>query len=119
MSGASPVIPIHPLPAAQQDTDGADEWHIAGVLVHVRPGSLDDVRDTIAGMTGAEIHAASDTGKLVVTLEAPTTRAIAAHLMLLHQLDGVLGATLVYQHNEDACAMHEEIVHDAHPPGLY
>lgn len=102
-------------------TDGADaqQWHIAGVLVHTQPASLDAVRSAIAGIAGAEIHAASDAGKLVVTLEAPTSRAIAAHLTFLHQLEGVLAATLVYQHNEDACDMDTEIVDESHSPGLY
>lgn len=112
-------------PSSEPGTDGADgvfdaqQWHIAGVLVHTQPASLDAVRGAIAGIAGAEIHAASDAGKLVVTLEAPTSRAIAAHLTFLHQLDGVLAATLVYQHNEDACDMDTEIVDESHSPGLY
>jgi nitrate reductase NapD len=67
------------------------------------------VRAAVEAMTGVEIHAASDNGKMVVTVEAPTSRAIAAQLTCLHQLEGVLSATLVYQHNEDAEAMNEEI----------
>lgn len=102
MPAARRAIPIQPLPA------GA-EWHIAGIVVHAMPGQLARVRAAIDGITGAEIHAASDAGKLVVTIEAPTSRAIAAHLTYLHQLDGVLSAALVYQHNEDAEAMTEEI----------
>jgi len=96
------TIPIQPEPAG-------DEWHIAGIVVYAHPQHLDTVRAAIDAMTGAEIHAASDAGKLVVTIEAPTSRAIAAHLTCLHQLEGVLSATLVYQHNEDAAAMNEEI----------
>jgi nitrate reductase NapD len=134
MPGPTHIPPEPPRPTAQpgeasaqstahgtDGTDGADaqQWHIAGVLVHTQPASLDAVRSAIAGMAGAEIHAASDAGKLVVTLEAPTSRAIAAHLTFLHQLEGVLAATLVYQHNEDACDMDTEIVDESHSPGLY
>lgn len=60
-------------------------------------------------MTGVEIHAVSDAGKLVVTVEAPSSHAIVAQLTCLHQLEGVISATLVYQHNEDAAAMYEEV----------
>jgi len=101
------TIPILPEPAG-------DEWHIAGIVVYAHPAHLDTVRVAIEAMTGAEIHAISDAGKLVVTVEAPTSRAIAAHLTCLHQLEGVLSATLVYQHNEDAAAMNEEISDATH-----
>lgn len=126
MPGTERSIPTAPpAPASPGADDDAQEWHIAGVLVHALPDHLDAVRDAIAGMTGAEIHAASDTGKLVVTLEAPTSRGIAAHLTYLHQLEGVMTATLVYQHNEDARDMDEEvtnaeeIANESHSPGLY
>jgi nitrate reductase NapD len=99
--------------------DPVDEWHIAGVVVHADPARLGDVRAAIDLMAGAEIHAVSDAGKMVVTLEAPSSRAIAAHLTCLHQLDGVLSAALVYQHNEDAAAMAEEMSDELQPPGLH
>ena len=99
--------------------DAAEEWHIAGVAVHCLPDRLDDVRRAITPMTGAEIHAWSAEGKLVVTLEGPTSRALAAQLELLQRMDGVLSAALVYQHGEDAAAMAEEMDHGLQPPGLH
>lgn len=96
------TIPIQP-------TASNDEWHIAGIMVFAHPASLERVRNAIDSMTGTEIHAVSGAGKLVVTVEAPTSQAIVAQLMCLHQLEGVISATLVYQHNEDAAAMYEEI----------
>ncbi|MEM5277275.1 chaperone NapD [Cupriavidus taiwanensis] len=102
MPAARRAIPIQPLPASA-------EWHIAGIVVHALPDRLAQVRAAIEAIAGAEIHAVSDSGKLVVTLEAPSSRAIAAHLTFLHQFDGVLSAALVYQHNEDAEAMHEAV----------
>ncbi|GAA0842925.1 hypothetical protein GCM10009080_38080 [Cupriavidus pauculus] len=78
-------------------------------MVFAHPASLERVRNAIDSMTGTEIHAVSGAGKLVVTVEAPTSQAIVAQLMCLHQLEGVISATLVYQHNEDAAAMYEEI----------
>lgn len=99
-AAARRAIPIQPLAASE-------EWHIAGIVVHAIPASVARVRAAIDAITGAEVHAASDSGKLVVTVEAPTSRAIAAHLTYLHQLEGVLSAALVYQHNEDAEAMQE------------
>ena len=108
------TIPIHLEPASAHD-----EWHIAGIVVHAHPARLAFVRTVIETIAGAEIHAASPAGKLVVTLEAPSSRAIAAHLTLLHQLDGVLSAALVYQHNEDAQAMNEEMADDDLSQGIH
>lgn len=97
------------LPIPIQPIASNDEWHIAGIMVFAHPASLERVRNAIDSMTGTEIHAVSGAGKLVVTVEAPTSQAIVAQLMCLHQLEGVISATLVYQHNEDAAAMYEEI----------
>ncbi|MBU65955.1 MAG: glutamate synthase [Cupriavidus sp.] len=97
------------LPIPIQPIASNDEWHIAGIMVFAHPASLERVRNAIDSMTGTEIHAVSGAGKLVVTIEAPTSQAIVAQLMCLHQLEGVISATLVYQHNEDAAAMYEEI----------
>lgn len=97
------------LPIPIQPIASNDEWNIAGIMVFAHPASLERVRNAIDSMTGTEIHAVSGAGKLVVTVEAPTSQAIVAQLMCLHQLEGVISATLVYQHNEDAAAMYEEI----------
>jgi len=95
-----------------------EEWHIAGVLVHAVADQIDEVRRAIGLMSGAEVHAASAAGKLVVTLEAPSSRSISAHLEHLQRLRGVLAATLVYQHCEDMASMEEEVTDD-HAPGLH
>ena len=60
-------------------------------------------------LPGAEVHATSADGKLVVTLEAPSAREIAARIDEIQQLDAVLSASLVYQHNESLEAMMEEV----------
>jgi len=92
----------------------SEELHIAGILVHALPESMQRVADSIAGLRGAEIHAASRDGKLVVTLEAPSAREIAACMDDIRRLDGVLSASLVYQHNEALEAMMEEVPHEDH-----
>ena len=70
---------------------------------------MQQVAESIAGLPGAEIHATSRDGKLVVTLEAPSAREIAARIDEIQQLDAVLSASLVYQHNEALEAMMEEV----------
>ncbi|CAG9164717.1 chaperone NapD [Cupriavidus pinatubonensis] len=112
MPAARSFIPIGPVSAGE-------EWHIAGIVVYAHPDSVSRVRAAVEAMTGVEIHAASEAGKLVVTVEAPSSLAIAAQLTCLHQLEGVLSATLVYQHNEDAEAMNEEIDDESLSSGFH
>ena len=97
----------------------SEELHIAGIVVHALAESVQRVSESIAGLPGAEVHAASRDGKLVVTLEAPSARAIAACMDDIQRLGGVLSASLVYQHNEALEAMMEEVPIDDHETGIH
>lgn len=85
------------------------ELHIASLVVHALPQRLPDVRAAILAVAGSEIHGASDTGKLVVTLEAPSTDDMMARISEIQRCDGVLASALVYQHADTLAAMNEEI----------
>lgn len=87
----------------------ADEWHVAGIVVQTHPDHTDTIAHFIGTIADAEVHATGPTGKLVVTLEAPTSRAIAAHLETIQKTEGVLGAALVYQRHESAADLDKEI----------
>ena len=95
-----------------------DELHIAGVVVHAYPKSMQRVAAAIARLPGAEVCATSGDGKLVVTLEAASARAITANIDQIQRFDAVLSASLVYQHSESVEAMMEEVTHEDHPTGL-
>ncbi|WP_053246322.1 MULTISPECIES: chaperone NapD [unclassified Achromobacter] len=85
------------------------ELHIASMVVHALVRKLDTVRAGILAVEGAEIHAVSGAGKIVVTLEAPSTEQMMARISEIQRLDGVLASALVYQHAETLDAMNEEI----------
>ena len=87
----------------------SDEWHVAGIVVQAHPKRIDDITQFITSIADAHVHATGPTGKLVVTLEAPTSRAIAAHLDTIQKTEGVLGATLVYQRHASAADLDKEI----------
>jgi nitrate reductase NapD len=87
----------------------ADEWHVAGIVVQAHPDQVDAVADFVRSIADAEVHATGPTGKLVVTLEAPSNRALAAHLETIQKTEGVLGATLVYQRHEAAADLDKEL----------
>jgi periplasmic nitrate reductase NapD len=87
----------------------AEETHIAGVLVHAISTSVADVCAQLAALPQIEVHAANEGGKLVVTVEAPDTRALLDQIERISKVPGVLTATLVYQHNESVTSMQEEM----------
>ncbi len=74
--------------------------YIAGVIVHCLPKDIERVRRSITSMQGAEIHAV-DRGRFVITVEGDDYRETSDMVLELHQIDGVLSATLVYQHGEE------------------
>ena len=97
----------------------SEELHIAGIVVHALPEGVERVTASIAEMPGTEVHASSRDGKLVVTLEAPSAREVAACIEQIQQLEHVMSASLVYQHNEALEAMMEEVSDEDHQTGIH
>ena len=71
------------------------EIHISSALVHVRPERTQEVAREIAALDGADLHFA-EAGRIIVTLEAASSAAIADRLTDIGRLAGVFAATLVY-----------------------
>jgi nitrate reductase NapD len=97
----------------------SEELHVAGIVAHAYPEEVARVALAITRFAGAEVHATAPDGKLIITLEAPSAREIAAQIEALQRLEGVLSASLVYQHNEPLAAMMEEVSDEAHTPGIH
>ena len=81
-----------------------EELHIASVIVRSRPERLADLKRAIADTPGAAIAAEDAAGRLIVTLESRSERAIAGHIEAFAAMPGVLAATLVVHHAEPAGA---------------
>ena len=86
-----------------------EELHIASLVVHSTPRRVERVGGAIAALAGAEVHAASPEGKLVVTLEAAGADDLAGQVAAIQRMDGVLSAALVYQCADSLAAMNEDI----------
>jgi nitrate reductase NapD len=94
--------------AAGQDTTlDAEELHIAGVLVQCRPLDLMRVVRAVDALAAAEVFQSSAEGKLVVVIEAPSSRQVLAAIDEIRALPGVINVALVYQHAEPAAAMQQ------------
>ncbi|HJV76542.1 MAG TPA: chaperone NapD [Noviherbaspirillum sp.] len=85
------------------------EAHIAGIVVFALPAHFAATKTSIASIPAAEIHAVSTDGKLIVTLEAESTRHILDLMDAIRALPGVVDVALVYQHAEPSADLEQEI----------
>lgn len=86
--------------------------HMAGVLVHVVPAHVETVSARILQLPGAALHAQSQSGKVVATLESERSEDIVAALNAINRMPGVLSAALVSEHSEPLATVDEEISRD-------
>ena len=75
--------------------------NISGVLVHARPQQSEAVRNRLIQLDGVEVHAISEEGRIVVTVEQDDTHKMADTVMHLQDIEGVLSAAMIYHHYED------------------
>lgn len=92
----------------------SDETHISSLVVHVHPDSRNAAAARIAAMDGAEIHGASEAGKLVVVLETVSEADILTHIAAINEIPGIVATSLIYheidRNQEDP---DQEEAHDA------
>lgn len=79
---------------------------IVGAVVHVhaQPNASvcrTSVRQALLAYEGVEIHAEDEQSRLVITMEASTSKAVLKLTESIQQIEGVILVTPVYQHNED------------------
>jgi periplasmic nitrate reductase NapD len=89
---------------------GPEELHISSLVVHAAPHRLARVAELVAALPGAFVHALSNNGKLVVTLETSSANDMTAQVSCIQHIDGVLSAALVYQCADSLAAMNEEMI---------
>ncbi len=70
--------------------------NIAGVIVHTMPDMASELASKFNAMEGVEVHAATDDGKLVVTVEDGEEGRSGDRLLALQKTDGILSTSLVY-----------------------
>jgi nitrate reductase NapD len=89
--------------------------NISSAILYVAPARLEEACARLGVMPGVEIHACSDEGKVVVTLEEDDTQAAAERYVALHGLPGVASVAMVYQYSDDES---DESVSDTEEVGL-
>lgn len=78
------------------------EIHISSLIVHASPAGLQSVKNEILRLHGAEIHAESEHGKLVVVLESDDQSQVTDAIEKINGFHHVLGTALVYHQIEPA-----------------
>ncbi|KIQ79701.1 chaperone NapD [Aeromonas sp. L_1B5_3] len=74
----------------------SQEFHVSSLVVLTQPTLRHQLAEEIAALDGAEIHAVTDEGKLVVTLEGASQRPIMTAIDAIQAMPGVLSAALIY-----------------------
>jgi nitrate reductase NapD len=82
--------------------------NISGVLVRARPENCEKLKQQLGKIEGVEVHATTDDGKLVVTVEASADRTAADKVYQLQDMPGVIAASMIYHHFEDDAELQQE-----------
>lgn len=85
------------------------EFNICGVLVHAKPGCVQQVTQALRSMQGVEVHEVAADGRLVVTVESDDRRYVSDTLTGFYSVDGVLSACMVYQFSDEITATEGEM----------
>ncbi len=75
--------------------------NISGIFVQTTPVQLDAVKARLLALPGVEVHGEEEDGRLVVVIDEPSDRPSGEALMKIQNVEGVLSASLVYQHIEN------------------
>jgi len=76
------------------------EYNVCGVLVMARPEMGDVVEQALNKMEGVDVHARSETGRLVVTVEGELGGHFADKISDMSHIEGVMATSLVYHEIE-------------------
>ena len=74
--------------------------NIIGMLVHVNSIKIKQVEQSLMKIGGIEVHAVTEKGQLIITIEENDDQILTEKIFQLHHLEGVLAAAIVYQYSE-------------------
>lgn len=74
--------------------------NISSVIVHANPTVMASVRDSLAQMLGVEVQAATEDGKLIVTIETETDGETTHTFDRINQMEGVMSVAMVFHQFE-------------------
>ncbi len=75
--------------------------NVCGVLIFAHPKHVKDVQQQLETEDGVEVHAVTENGRLVVTIEKDDQQQTGEVLNRLQTLDHVISASMVYQYFDE------------------
>ena len=72
--------------------------NVCGVLVFAHPEYIKAVQKQLEGEDGVEVHAVTENGRLVMTVEKEDQQQTGELLNRIQTLDHVISASMVYQY---------------------
>ena len=75
--------------------------NISGVLVRAYPENLESVTELLNDFEGVEVHGSNTDGRMVVTVEQEHTGQISELLTRMHDVPGVLSASMIFHQFDD------------------
>jgi nitrate reductase NapD len=74
--------------------------NISSAIVYARPAHSHAMRVQLAAMPGVEVHAVTEDGKLVVSIESDNDGSAVDTYKAIELLDGVLSVAMIFQQTE-------------------
>lgn len=74
--------------------------NISSAIVYARPDQGDALREQLLQVPGVEVHAASEDGKIIVTIEAENDHGAIDTYEAIARLDDVLNVAMIFQQTE-------------------
>ena len=76
--------------------------NLASLVVHTLPSDREQIAGQLLGLPGVEIHATTDDGRLVVTVDNDASQVTADTLQAIHETQGVISAAITFQYSDDS-----------------
>ncbi|MDY0105681.1 MAG: chaperone NapD [Giesbergeria sp.] len=74
--------------------------NISSAIVYARSEREPALREQLLQVPGVEVHAATEDGKVIVTIEAENDRAAIDTYEAIGRIDGVLNVAMIFQQTE-------------------
>lgn len=75
--------------------------NISGIIVQTSPEQSAVVQEQLTALSGVEVHAIKEDGRIVITIEDTPDNAPTDTVMNVQNMQGVLSASLVYNYCDE------------------
>ncbi|MBS1190562.1 MAG: uncharacterized protein H6R10_2354 [Rhodocyclaceae bacterium] len=82
------------------NTTASEAISISSLIVGAQPAKAAAVRASLGTLAGVEVHAVTEDGRMIVTVEAASDDATVQAFETIRRLPGVLSAAMVYHRYE-------------------